>query len=299
MKRIVAVTGAAGFVGKKLTTRLLESGFEVLALDITDPEIDGATFKYCDISREWTDSPLDLPEGLVVVHLAALSTDPLCKNDPIAALNINLTGTARIVNRANERKCSKFIFASSEWVYPETDKEHLQLEDEELSLENLKSLYAMTKLMGENLIRSICTIPFTILRFGIVYGPRKKPGSAPESIAFKISKGEDVSIGAGKTARRFIYVDDLVDGIKLAVEENPNPTNEVYNLAGEKLISLNEVAQETIAFTGSKSQIIDCGSIPSIRNPETSKFHNHFDTKPLIPFSEGIQKCIVAMNDAK
>jgi nucleoside-diphosphate-sugar epimerase len=153
----------------------------------------------------------------------------------------------------------------------------------------------MTKLMGENLVRSICEIPYITLRFGIVYGPRTKPGSAPESIAYKISQGEDVSIGSGDTARRFIYVDDLVDGISLTISNRSAKVNTIYNLSGDKLVSLNDISREVMNLLNKRVQVIEGGLTPSIRNPSPDKFNHDFNFKASTSLRSGLEACIVTM----
>ena len=295
MSRNVAISGAAGFVGRRLVTRLIELGYEVIALDLVDPKITGSEFHFFDIGDDLIQKQVNLPKNSVFVHLAAMSTDSQCKQDPIGALNINLVGTARVIELVNTSSCSKLVFASSEWVYPEKQDQKLQAEHESLELENLNSLYAMTKLMGENLVRVACKIPSISLRFGIVYGPRSKAGSAPESISYKISQGEDISVGAGETSRRFIYVDDLVQGVVSAIEGDAPQFNSIYNLSGSELISLIHVAETAQGITGNNVQVLDGGALSSIRNPDPSKFIKGFGFTPHTSLADGLKACIEAM----
>ena len=295
MKKVVAISGAAGFVGRKLASRLVELDYEVIALDLIDPEIKKVKFHHFDIAKDLELSKIKLPQESVFVHLAAMSTDPICKEKPIDAVNINLLGTSRIVELVNKSNCSKLIFASSEWVYPEKQDSNPQTETNSLNLENLNSLYAITKLIGENIVRTTCSIPNISLRFGIVYGPRTKPGSAPESIAFKISQGEDVTLGAGSTARRFIYVDDLVEGISCAIMETPPNNSCVYNLSGDELISLMQIAKTAMVISKQQVKIIDSGGIASIRNPDPVKFMKDFGFATKFSLSAGLKACLDVM----
>lgn len=295
MSKVVVVTGASGFVGKKLVLKLISIGHEVIALDMVDPEIQNVTFVKVDITNKLDDLQEKIPAGATLVHLAAISTDSQCKADPIGAINTNLAGTARVIDLAHTRQAQRFIFASSEWVYPESPNRHLQTEETLVSLEQLSSLYAMTKLMGENLVRSTCNIPFITLRFGIIYGPRVKAGSAPESIAYKISRGEDVSIGSGGTARRFIYIDDLIDGICLTVSNELVKVNTIYNLSGDKLVSLMDVSDEVMNLLNKDIRVIEGGSTPSVRNPDPSKFNYDFQFKPSVSIRDGLKACITEM----
>jgi len=295
MKKNVVISGAAGFVGRKLASRLVELDYEVIALDLIDPEIKEVKFHHFDIGKDLELFKIKLPEESVFVHLAAMSTDPICKDNPVDAVNINLVGTSRIVELVNKNDCSKLIFASSEWVYPEKQDSEPQTETDSLNLENLNSLYAVTKLMGENIVRTTCHIPNISLRFGIVYGPRTKPGSAPESIAFKISQGEDVTLGAGSTARRFIYVDDLVEGISRAIMETAPNNSCVYNLSGDELISLMQIAETAIEISNQQVKIIDGGGIASIRNPDPVKFMKDFGFATKFSLSAGLEACLDVM----
>ena len=295
MENPIVVTGASGFVGRKLAVKLRDAGFEVTAIDVNDPKIDRVNFVKTDISQEMVIDESKIPKSAIFIHLAALSTDGQCKVNPKQALETNLVGTARVIELATEKEATKFVFASSEWVYPERTDDHLQQETDFLNLESLNSLYAMTKLMGENLLRATCTIPTVVLRFGIVYGPRPKPGSAPESIALQVSRGEVVKIGAGGTSRRFIYIEDLIEGIHKAVKSSENVVYQVFNLSGNQLLSLVEIAEASMRLTNRGVQVVDGGSSPSIRNPDPSKFMNEFQFHSEVNIEEGLSRCLRAM----
>jgi nucleoside-diphosphate-sugar epimerase len=291
----IVITGASGFVGRKLAVKFRDAGFEVTALDVNDPKIDGVNFIYTDISQEMLIDKRKIPKSASFIHLAALSTDGQCKANPKQALETNLVGTARVIELATEKEAIKFVFASSEWVYPERTDDALQKETEFLKLESLNSLYAMTKLMGENLLRATCSIPTVVLRFGIVYGPRPNPGSAPESIALRVSRGEVVKIGSGTTSRRFIYVEDLIEGIHKAVKNSENVAYQVFNLSGDQLLSLGEIIEASMRLTKRRVQIVDEGFSPSIRNPDPSKFMNEFQFHFEVDIEEGLSRCLKAM----
>jgi nucleoside-diphosphate-sugar epimerase len=288
----VILTGAAGFVGRRLAQRLLGLGYEVYAVDLTDPGIIGTEFVKADISGNIDESLLAVPKNATFIHLAAVSTDSACKSDPISALNTNLLGTTRMIMIANAKGASKFIFASSEWVYPETEISLDNLESQNLFANQLPSLYAMTKLTGEGLVKNLSRTPSVSLRFGIVYGPRAEPGSAPESLLLKVRNGESIEVGNGSTARRFIYVDDLCEGIISAVQSYSRPGNVIYNLAGSELVALSKVIFEAGKACGRDTTFTEIGSPASIRNPISDKFYQQFDFKPKVSLQEGLQACL-------
>jgi len=296
LRKVVIITGISGFVGRKLGSKLLNLGYEVIGIDVTDPCIDGLKFFQANIAEEIKLPILNDSNYSTVVHLAAMSTDSQCRNNPTGAMASNLIGTTRVIELANQIGAAQLVFASSEWVYPELNYEKLQKECDSLKLEDLTSLYAMTKLMGENLVRTICLIPYVILRFGIVYGPRQSPGSAPESIVHKISKGETTSLGSGSTARRFIFIDDLVEGICLAVDNRNKLNAKVFNLSGEKLISLMAIADISKAICQASTEVIDLRSTPSIRNPDPTRFQLEVGFSPKVSIRDGLKACLELMS---
>ena len=131
-----------------------------------------------------------------------------------------------------------------------------------------------------------------ILRFGIVYGPRSNPGSAPESVLAKVNRGEKVSIGSLNTARRFVYIDDLVDAISILVSDPGDHNGEIYNISGPDLISLGEIAMVSMEIIGKSVAIEDAGSSPSIRNPDSSKFNMRFGFSPNYGIRDGLSACL-------
>jgi nucleoside-diphosphate-sugar epimerase len=179
-------------------------------------------------------------------------------------------------------------FASSEWVYPEKVSDDVDSEDDELSLQNLNSLYAMTKLFDENLIRSVAKFPYSIFRFGIIYGPRKNPGSALEKIVETVIKSDVISVGSGKTSRRYIHVDDLIKGL-LNYEKCLDASNfDIYNITGDELISLKDIINCTLELSEKNISVLDEEKIPSIRNPLNTKFKNVVGWEPEIAIKQGI-----------
>ncbi len=102
-------------------------------------------------------------------------------------------------------------------------------------------------------------------------------------------------MGAGETSRRFIYVDDLVQGVVSAIEGDAPQFNSIYNLSGSELISLIHVAESAQGITGNNVQVVDGGALSSIRNPDPSKFIKDFGFTPHSSLADGLKACIEAM----
>lgn len=292
--QVLVITGSSGFVGQKLANTANSMGFKVVGIDIK-----------CDPNNSWESHEVDIskndfsdliPKDSVVIHLASVSTDSACRNDPKLAIDINYIGTLNTIKCANQAGAKHLIFASSEWVYPERTMITEQSENDILNLENLQSFYAITKLVGESIVRTESIIPFTNLRFGIVYGPRQIPGSSLEALALKVHNNEDITVGSDLTARRFIYIDDLIDGIlKCAILNTKEIPNKAVNLTGNKIISLREIIEVTNKLLGKKSQILTESKSPSIRNPLSNYAKTLLKWDPITPLEAGIQYCLAEM----
>ena len=292
MKRKVIVTGASGFVGTQLLKTLKVGDFEIYALDtIESPNLQTEiNYVRVDLNTVSLDFLSELFHKSVVIHLAALSTSAMCESNPDLAIDANLKTTRKIVDAANIAK-SPVIFASSEWVYRESPKDQEMDENQQLQLLEETNLYAMTKIVGEWIVKRY-SHNCVILRFGIIYGERECPQSAIESIVQSALVSGRVEIGNTQTARRFIHVNDICEGIVRCLENLSKASNGVFNLVGNNLISLKMVVNEIEKLIG-KSIILDLGeSAVSIRNPSPRLFKRVFEWKPEISLEVGIQRLI-------
>jgi nucleoside-diphosphate-sugar epimerase len=136
------------------------------------------------------------------------------------------------------------------------------------------------------------------LRFGIVYGPRKTPGSAAESLALKAYISQDIEVGSPLTSRRLIYIDDLIEAM-LRVVEYGSVSNggSPLNISGDELISLSSIVSCVNEMFKTSSQITDLGKKASIRNPSNSRAKTLLEWEPRTDFSTGIKQCLMVMTD--
>jgi len=296
-KTTLVVTGSSGFVGEQLVLAAEREGYEVIGIDLKKSDKLSCHQLELDLSKESFFQVI--PENSKIIHLASLSTDGACKANPLVAIDANLRATALLLDNAIKSKVAHLVFASSEWVYPELPTVIAQSEKDELKLTSLNSLYAMTKLFGESLIRVDSKIPYTILRFGIVYGPRFPPGSAVESIAWKVYSDGEVKIGSKNTSRRFIYIDDLISGILNCIETVPSFLNQkIINISGSELISLDDLVNTSNEILKKSAQINENSGTPSIRNPVIDSALELLDWKPKIDLKSGLSECLAFMIDA-
>jgi nucleoside-diphosphate-sugar epimerase len=292
LSKNIVVTGSSGFIGRKIMASLTQQGLEAIGIDLVKTNEN----KYKEIEMEFFDESIGdmLNKDSIVIHLAAISTDSESKKSPSKAIETNILGTEKLLAICKEKQIRKFIFASSEWVYPETKTIVPQYETDVLSASSLNSVYAITKLVTEDLIRvNAENLDYTILRFGIVYGPRTTPGSSLENLALKVWKNENIEIGSKLTSRNFVYVDDLVSGIVQSIEFSKR--KETYNLSGEEPISLGQIIDTTCKIYNQKATVIENSKSPSIRNPINDKAKIDLNWKPKISLVDGLSICLKSM----
>lgn len=290
--RKVVVTGSSGFVGSQLVKVLVQQHYEVLSLDSSSPQEMPPSIECLgiDLNEISLGDLVALVKDAVIVHLAAFSTSSKCEAEKANAIDANLKATSKIIEAANAAK-SKLIFASSEWVFPDSSKIVEYSSDQEPSLRADTNFYAMTKIVGEWMVRRYSS-NYLILRFGIIYGERLNVQSAVENIVHCAVNFKTLRLGNLNTSRRFIHVLDICSGIIRCIEEIDKVGNRIFHLSGEKLISLNEIIKITEFLFGEEiSKIVD-ESVASIRDLSPQSFYDFFDWKPAVSIESGVTKLI-------
>ena len=285
MKRLF-ITGTESFVGKELIKQLADS-YQLLGCDIIQPS--DINFSESNIGSE--DIADIIPENIdAIIHLAALSTDPQCKNKAYECFDINIMGTLNLINAAEKRKCKQFIFASSEWVYDNFTNKEEKTEDTVINIANHTSEYALSKLVSEANLRQKYLHGFcdtSILRFGIIYGTRKENWSAVESIFNTVKNNNDVTVGSARTSRCFVHVSDIVNGI---IKTIGLKGFNIINLEGNKLITLGEIIEKSSNILGKNITTIEENpDNVSIRKVSSKKSKNIIGWEPEIELEEGLR----------
>ena len=283
----VVITGAKGFIGRELISQCKEREIELISIDIIESSEENY-YKADITSKEISEI---IPEGTdVIIHLAALSRDPDCRDKAYECFNLNVMGTLNLIEAAQKKNVKQFIFASSEWVYDNFTENEIKNEDSLINIANHNSEYALSKLVSEANLRqkyqhSFC--PVTVLRFGIIYGLRKTKWSAVESLFNAVNTKEEITVGSLETGRCFIHVSDIASGIIKSIGlEGFN----IINLQGNKLITLKEIIDisKKILNKNPKTTEKDPDNV-SIRNISNEKAINLLKWKPEIDLETGLK----------
>jgi UDP-glucose 4-epimerase len=238
----VLVTGGSGFIGSHVVDKLADAGHEPVIYDLRkSPHHDGGSVETVigDLfDAERLRSAMEDCEA--VVHLAAYADVGIVAEQPVDAEACNSRGTLAVLEAARATD-AHVVYGSTIWVYGASGNGVI---DEEAALGLPDHLYTASKLAGEMYCTSyaeLYDVPCTILRFGIPYGPRARAAAVIPIFVSKALKGEPLTIaGDGQQTRRFVYVEDLAEGVVAAVDRGA--PNRVYNLAGDETVTIRELA---------------------------------------------------------
>jgi len=246
----ILVTGGNGFIGSHVVDKLKNSGHNVTIYDLAKPYTKNLNHINADIldQNKLSESTKDID---VIYHLAAVSNVNKAYEDPTKCINLNSTGTINVLEAARKNNVKRIIFASTVWVYAGTKEENVD-ETSPFHMPGAGHIYTSTKIAGElycHDYKELYGQDFTILRYGIPYGPRARETTVIPIFVRKAINKEPLTInGSGKQYRNFVYVEDLAEGNVLALKEAAK--NQIYNLDGTIPITIKEVAEAIKSILG-------------------------------------------------
>jgi len=259
--KIWMITGVAGFIGSNLLETLLKLDQNVIGLDnfstgfqhnldevqglVTSEQWQHFQFIKGDI-RNIADCREACNGVDYILHQAALGSVPRSIEDPITTNENNISGFLNMLVAARDAKVSRMVYAASSSTYGD----HPDLPKIEDKIGNPLSPYAVTKLVNELYAQVFArTYAFkTIgLRYFNIFGQRQDPDGAYAAVIPKWFAGllqqETVYInGDGETSRDFCFIDNCVQAnLMAATADNPQATDQVYNVAYGQRTTLNEL----------------------------------------------------------
>ncbi len=274
----ILVTGAAGFIGSKLSEELLARGDDVVGIDIMndyydvrlkearlqriddflqskDPTKTG-TFRFIkmDLADRQAMEKLFADEQFdKVMNLAAQAGVRYSIENPLSYVDSNIVGFAHILEGCRHNKVKHLVYASSSSVYGLNESMPFSIHD---NVDHPISLYAASKKSGELMAHTyshLYRLPTTGLRFFTVYGPWDRPDMALQKFAKAIFEGRPIDVyNYGKHRRDFTYIDDIVEGI-IRVLDNVAEPNPDWN--GEKPDSATSPAPWRIYNIGNQQPV--------------------------------------------
>jgi UDP-glucose 4-epimerase len=241
----VAVTGGCGFIGSHVVDHLVTAGQDVMVID-KQKEWANPSAEYL-VGDVFDDRALEsaLDGRDIVFHLAGAADVNEVTARPVDAVRLNVEGTARVLGAARRRGCRRVVLASTVWVYGATAGYSERTEDAPVDLRLTGHLYVATKLAAEMLMHSHLEMydqEFTILRYGIPYGPRMRDALVVARFVRAARNGESITIaGTGEQQRNFVYVEDLAEAHVRTLGDAA--ANQTLALEGDTPVSVAEIAE--------------------------------------------------------
>jgi UDP-glucuronate 4-epimerase len=304
----VLVTGAAGFIGSTLVDRLLGEGRFVVGLDTFDPfypeEQKRANLAAALASQRFQLVEADIRDADAlervfsagrfdaVVHLAALAGVRPSLEAPARYADVNVHGTAAVLEAAASHGPRRIVFASSSSVYGERSDGPFRETD---PVERPVSPYAATKRAAELVAHTFHHargLSVTCARIFTAYGPRQRPDLAIRKFADRMRAGREIPVfGDGSSLRDFTYVDDLVDGLVRAVDRDLGFA--ILNFAAGRKISVLEMVEALERELGVRARIDhqppQVGDVPRTWG-DIAAAREALGYAPAVTFEEGIRR---------
>jgi UDP-glucuronate 4-epimerase len=283
----ILVTGAAGFIGSAVSKKLLERGEEVVGIDNLNDyyavSLKQDRLKALEPFEQFSFKKLDLADRSAmellfkeeaferVVHLGAQAGVRYSIDNPHAYMDSNILGTMNVLEGCRHNKVAHLVYASSSSVYGANETMPFSVHD---NVDHPLSLYAATKKSNELMAHTyshLYKLPTTGLRFFTVYGPWGRPDMAPIKFAKAISEGKAIDVyNYGKHRRDFTYIDDIVSGTILAMDNvvtgneqwsgiAPDPGSSkapwrVYNIGNSEPVELMTFIETLEKYLGVEAQ---------------------------------------------
>jgi UDP-glucose 4-epimerase len=258
--RILAVTGAGGFTGRRIVRRALRDGWRVRAL-VRRPE-----------RTSWSDSRVEtlrcditvadeVEAGLLgvyaVVHAAAY-IPPDLRSPEFAAecVRVNQLGTLCLLEAVASAGISRFVLLAAGNAY----RRHggAAAEDDALYPSEFATFYLMSKVVSEVYVehyRHVHALSTCVLRISSIYGPGMGARGLIPSFAARLSRGEPVQLAnAGRYQVDLVHVDDVAWACVAAADRSESA---ILNIGSGTHTSVLEVARTLLSLTGAPETLLD------------------------------------------
>ncbi len=309
----VFVTGAAGFVGSRLSRALLDRGDRVVGIDNLNDYYDPARKQrnLADLlpDRHFTFLRIDLRDaaallGLLrehqpdcVAHLAAMAAVRYSVEHPLIYAEVNVQGSLNLLEAARQSGSVPMVMASTGSVYGTSTPVPFK---EDAAADRPLAPYPASKRAMElfgHCYHHLFGMPVTVLRFFNVYGPHGRPDMMPWQWSRSIARGEAITLyDGGRLKRDWTYIDDIVEGF-LAAIDRPDGYR-ILNLGCGNPVENLEFVRIIEELLGRKAQIKDApapASEPPITFADISRAREALGYEPRVRVAHGLERFIAWM----
>jgi len=307
-KRIV-VTGGAGFIGTTLARKLVDEN-EIVAVDNLHRDTLGGTDlmehpNFGFVQGDVLDAAFltEVVKGAThLVHAAAIAGVDTVIESPVRTMRVNLIGTYNALEAALRTKdtIERFIEFSTSEVFGtyafKVDEQHVTTQG---SVGEARWTYAVSKLAGEHMSHAYhaeLDLPAVSVRPFNIFGPGQIGGGAIRAFIEAALAGRDLAIhGDGSQIRAWCYVDDMVDGALLALED-PNAVGESFNIGNARsAVTIHDLAQRVKRLTGCPGEVVFQPlhyTDVELRIPNIDKARELLGFEAKVDLDEGLERTI-------
>jgi nucleoside-diphosphate-sugar epimerase len=263
----ILVTGASGFLGRRIVRKLLIDGAYVVGADLVPlpqelEEIgDGALVQRIgDLnSEEFVEKTIEEVEAggrraSGLFHLSGISHARSCEKNPSMAFQNNAVQTAQLLEACRKMGLTRVLFPSTALVYGNNSARKLT----EKHPVNPQTIYASMKLAAEAIIQGYAgsySLSCDIMRLSNVYGADANPDTAVQTALRQALRGGPIKLQSLKPVRDFIYCEDVAEGFIRVLISGDEPGCRVFNLSSGEGMSIGQIARMVCEIAGIKDEI--------------------------------------------
>lgn len=291
------VTGGSGFIGSHVVDALVDAGHQVTILDhrVRPHRSDVG---YEDVDLMDLSSVLAATKGADhIFHLAAVSNVNYAYKYPVYTTALNVVGTANVLEAVRVNGTGRVYLASTVWVYNGAPAVDSVDESTPFYLDGAGHIYTSTKMASEMVCHNygrLYDVPFTVLRYGIPYGPRMREELLIPIFIKKALAGQPLTVsGKGEQYRKFVYVRDMAEAHVLAMADVA--AKQTYNLEGSRKVTVLEVAEGIRKVLGDSVKIEFGPARPGDfggKDVSGAKALRDLGWEPKVGFEEGLRRTI-------
>jgi nucleoside-diphosphate-sugar epimerase len=276
------VTGGSGYIGSHVMEAIKVSGYDVISIDVAAESLnidicnaESVINTFCELKPDF------------VFHLAAISNARIALENPVKAVEVNILGTANVLEASRQANVKRVASGILD-------------ENTPFLAEGGGHIYTTTKITSEYLAhdyQKLYGLPFTILRYGIPYGPRMWAGLVLRNFLDRAFSNQPLIIyGDGSSSRRFVFIEDLAKAHTLCLQDVAS--NQTYNLEGMRFVTLKELAELVSKLLGGVEILYQeepsrVGELQYSRKIiSNSKAYIDLGWEPQVDIEEGVRRTI-------
>ncbi len=290
------VTGGAGFIGSHTVDTLIKEGVRVAIIDnlVTgrkenlNPE---AKFYNLNIANPEVEKVFREEKPEFIYHFAFNVLVPKSVEDPLMDMD-SIAGAINIFQNAKKYGVKKIIFSSSGFLYGNT--ENLPAKETEPIMPI--SPYIVSKQAIENYLefyRTTFNLPYVVLRYSAVYGPRQFTGAMADYIRKLADNKQAEMYGDGEKTRDYVYIEDVIKANLLALEVSPDFSKPIFNIGTGIETTLNDLYKKIAQILGKEANPIylpDRAGEQYRYSLDYSKAKKELGWEPKCNLEEGLRK---------